>query len=109
MRTSIFRAALRVMLAALTTSSAVAGVRGRPINLRSPAPASHCPAQSSSGDTAVDTNPVPIMMPVAAQPMMTMYCSGVEAGMYHFPYYSYRRPWYYPGQPSFQRSTDYVW
>ncbi len=38
-----------------------------------------------------------------------LYRSGAEAGQYHFPYYSYRRPWYFPGQPSFQRSTDYVW
>lgn len=37
------------------------------------------------------------------------YRSGAEAGMYHFPYYSYRRPWYFPGQPSFHRSTDLVW
>lgn len=38
-----------------------------------------------------------------------LYRTGAEAGQYHFPYYSYRRPWYYPGQPSFHRSTDYVW
>lgn len=38
-----------------------------------------------------------------------LYRSGAEAGQYHFPYYSYRRPWYFPGQPSFHRSTDYVW
>ena len=38
-----------------------------------------------------------------------LYRSGAEAGQYHFPYYSYRRPWYFPGQPSFQRSTDNVW
>ncbi len=38
-----------------------------------------------------------------------LYRSGAEAGQFHFPYYSYRRPWYFPGQPSFQRSTDYVW
>lgn len=37
------------------------------------------------------------------------YRSGAEAGMYHFPYYSYRRPWYFPGQPSFHRDTDLVW
>lgn len=38
-----------------------------------------------------------------------LYRSGAEAGQFHFPYYSYRRPWYFPGQPSFQRSTDHVW
>ncbi len=38
-----------------------------------------------------------------------LYRSGAEVGQNHFPYYSYRRPWYFPGQPSFQRSTDYVW
>ncbi len=37
------------------------------------------------------------------------YRSGAEAGMHHFPYYSYRRPWYFPGQPSFHRDTDLVW
>jgi hypothetical protein len=38
-----------------------------------------------------------------------LYRTGAEVGQYHFPYYSYRRPWYFPGQPSFHRSTDYVW
>ncbi len=38
-----------------------------------------------------------------------LYRSGAEVGMNHYPYYSYRRPWYFPGQPSFHRSTDYVW
>lgn len=38
-----------------------------------------------------------------------LYRSGAEMGQNHFPYYSYRRPWYFPGQPSFHRSTDYVW
>ena len=38
-----------------------------------------------------------------------LYRSGAEVGQNHFPYYSYRRPWYFPGQPSFHRSTDYVW
>lgn len=38
-----------------------------------------------------------------------LYRTGAEMGQYHFPYYSYRRPWYFPGQPSFHRSTDYVW
>ena len=37
------------------------------------------------------------------------YRGGAEAGMHHFPYYSYRRPWYFPGQPSFHRSTDLIW
>src|SRR6185436_7055771 len=26
-----------------------------------------------------------------------LYRSGAEAGQFHFPYYSYRRPWYFPG------------
>lgn len=38
-----------------------------------------------------------------------LYRSGAESGMNHYPYYSYRRPWYFPGQPSFHRNTDYVW
>ena len=37
------------------------------------------------------------------------YRGGAEAGMHHFPYYNYRRPWYFPGQPSFLRSTDLIW
>ena len=37
------------------------------------------------------------------------YRGGAEAGMHHFPYYSYRRPWYFPSQPSFHRSTDLIW
>lgn len=38
-----------------------------------------------------------------------LYRTGAEAGQNHYPYYSYRRPWFFPGQPSFHRSTDYVW
>jgi len=30
-------------------------------------------------------------------------------GHYRFPYYSYRRPWYTPGLPVFNRNTDLVW
>ncbi|MDB5387469.1 MAG: hypothetical protein JWM11_3115 [Planctomycetaceae bacterium] len=32
-----------------------------------------------------------------------------EAGHYRFPYYSYRRPWYYPGHPSYNRDTNIPW
>ena len=32
-----------------------------------------------------------------------------EGGHYRFPYYSYRRPWYYPGPPVYNRNTDLVW
>jgi hypothetical protein len=32
-----------------------------------------------------------------------------EHGHYRFPYYSYRRPWYYPGQPVFNRDTNFAW
>ena len=38
-----------------------------------------------------------------------LYRGGAEAGQFHYPYYSYRRPWYFPGQPSFHRDTDLVW
>ena len=30
-------------------------------------------------------------------------------GHYRFPYYSYRRPWYFPGPPVFNRNTGLVW
>jgi len=36
------------------------------------------------------------------------YRSG-EHGHYRFPYYSYRRPWYYPGQPVYNRDTNLPW
>jgi len=36
------------------------------------------------------------------------YRSG-EYGHYRFPYYSYRRPWYYPGQPVYNRDTNLPW
>ncbi len=32
-----------------------------------------------------------------------------EAGHYSFPYYSYRRPWYFPGHPSYNRDTNIPW
>ena len=32
-----------------------------------------------------------------------------EHGHFRFPYYSYRRPWYYPGQPVFNRDTNFAW
>lgn len=32
-----------------------------------------------------------------------------EHGHFRFPYYSYRRPWYYPGQPIFNRDTNFAW
>lgn len=28
---------------------------------------------------------------------------------YRFPYYSYRRPWYYPGHASYNRDTNFPW
>ena len=28
---------------------------------------------------------------------------------YRYPYYSYRRPWYHPGHPSYNRDTNYPW
>ena len=35
--------------------------------------------------------------------------SSQGAGHYRFPYYSYRRPWYFPGPRVFNRNTDLVW
>ncbi len=32
-----------------------------------------------------------------------------DFGHYRFPYYSYRRPWYFPGHPSFNRDTNLAW
>ena len=32
-----------------------------------------------------------------------------EHGHYRFPYYSYRRPWYHPGAPVFNRDTNFAW
>ena len=32
-----------------------------------------------------------------------------EAGHYRFPYFSYRRPWYFPGHPSYNRDTNIPW
>ena len=32
-----------------------------------------------------------------------------ESGHHRFPYYSYRRPWYFPGHPTFNRNTNFVW
>jgi len=37
------------------------------------------------------------------------YVSPYGAGHYRFPYYSYRRPWYTPGPPVFNRNTGVVW
>ncbi|MEQ8635506.1 hypothetical protein [Gimesia maris] len=32
-----------------------------------------------------------------------------EYGHYRFPSYSYRRPWYNPGAPTYNRDTNYRW
>ncbi len=32
-----------------------------------------------------------------------------DYGYNRFPYYSYRRPWYFPGHPSYNRDTNYPW
>ncbi len=199
MRVFSLRTLLCLTLAALVSSTALAGVRGKAAKPQEPAQAGRRIAQNSSDYDGVNSRPVPLpadanitnerviheravdpantissdpsaapsalrstavytqtpmMMsaPMMAQPVMQMsapmimsmpmqagqgcyacggggqvglspanaaiydqafgpglYRSGAEAGQYHFPYYSYRRPWYFPGQPSFQRSTDYVW
>ncbi len=39
-----------------------------------------------------------------------MFNARGEAGHVRYPYYSYRRPWYYPGQPSFNVTIPgHVW
>ena len=37
------------------------------------------------------------------------YYRNHEHGHYRFPYYSYRRPWYYPGHPVYNRDTNFAW
>ncbi|MBC7815744.1 MAG: hypothetical protein IAG10_02470 [Planctomycetaceae bacterium] len=201
LRTVPLRTVLCLTLAALATSTAFAGVRGKSTKPNQPAPTGRRLAQSDSDYIGVNSQPVPLppdvnitnerviheravnpaatlgsdpncdpaalrsttayapmpmmmVMPMMAQPVMQMqppmpmsmpmpmmagpscstcggggyaglspeasaaynqafgpglYRTGAEVGQYHYPYYSYRRPWYFPGQPSFHRSTDYVW
>ena len=191
MRASLlFQTAFCLTLATAFASTAEAGVRGKPVSVKAPAPSvahkrvaqatneystvkpvplpadpvhsetvinetivsetaadvghsnCHCGPTVAKAPTNTNTVFVPMPMMVQQQPvmhvMMTPPCAtcgggmsggmnpaataaygqafpngfyrgGAEAGMYHFPYYSYRRPWYYPGQPSFHRSTDNVW
>ncbi len=195
MRASLlFQTAFCLTLATAFASTAEAGVRGKPVSVKAPAPSvahkrvaqatneystvkpvplpadpvhsetvinetivsetaadvghSNCHCGPTVAKAHTNTNtvfvPMPMMMPMMVQQqpvmhvMMTPPCAtcgggmsggmnpaataaygqafpngfyrgGAEAGMYHFPYYSYRRPWYYPGQPSFHRSTDNVW
>ena len=203
MRVFSLRTVLCLTLAALTASTAFAGVRGKATKPLESAPVGRRIAQSDPGSSGVNGHPVPIpadvnatnerviqervvnpastlrsdpgcepaavrpaavytpnsnatyapmpmmmVMPMIAQPVVQiatpvpmlpgpscsacgpggqaglspaaaaaydqafgpgLYRSGAEMGQNHFPYYSYRRPWYFPGQPSFHRSTDYVW
>jgi hypothetical protein len=37
------------------------------------------------------------------------YYRANEYGHHRFPYYSYRRPWYFPGHTSYNRDTNYPW
>lgn len=37
------------------------------------------------------------------------YYRNQEAGHYRFPWFSYRRPWYFPGHPSYNRDTNAPW
>jgi len=37
------------------------------------------------------------------------YYRYAEHGHFRFPYYSYRRPWYFPGAPVFNRDTNFAW
>jgi hypothetical protein len=37
------------------------------------------------------------------------YYRYAEHGHFRFPYYSYRRPWYHPGPPVFNRDTNFAW
>lgn len=37
------------------------------------------------------------------------YYRRAEHGHFRFPYYNYRAPWYYPGQPVFNRDTNFAW
>lgn len=191
MRVFSLRTALCLTLLTLATTTAFAGVRGKPTKLKEPFAGNARVAQNDAGysvnavpvpadvhvtnervlqetkvnsvmpsgdPNCVTTAPMParnnyVAMPMMVMPMMAptmqpmpmqpmpmmpapgcpncggmsgglspaaaaayeqafgpgLYRTGAEVGQYHFPYYSYRRPWYFPGQPSFHRSTDYVW
>ncbi len=37
------------------------------------------------------------------------YHRNTVQGHYRFPYYSYRRPWYFQGPPSYNRDTNLAW
>lgn len=37
------------------------------------------------------------------------YYRYAERGHFRFPYYNYRRPWYFQGPPSFNRDTNFAW
>lgn len=39
----------------------------------------------------------------------TGYYRANEYGHHRFPYYSYRRPWYFPGHTSYNRDTNLPW
>ncbi|MEX1228600.1 MAG: hypothetical protein WEB58_00070 [Planctomycetaceae bacterium] len=53
------------------------------------------------------------IVPAGADPYNFHFGDGLHrsgvSGHYRFPYYSYRRPWYYPGDASFQRNTQFPW
>jgi hypothetical protein len=49
----------------------------------------------------------------AADPYITQFSAGfyreAEYGHFRFPHYSYRRPWYFPGPPTYVRDTNVRW
>lgn len=57
--------------------------------------------------------PSMIYVPTYADAYTTHFGPGFyrygESGHYRFPYYSYRRPWYFPGHPTFNRNTNLTW
>jgi hypothetical protein len=65
------------------------------------------PGYAGSGQTAA----LPGMLP--GNPYLYHFGPGFyryqEAGHYRFPYYSYRRPWYFVGHPSYNRDTNIPW
>jgi hypothetical protein len=51
--------------------------------------------------------------PIAIDPYTYHFGPGFHRhyhyGHYRFPYYSYRRPWYFPGHPVYNADTNFAW
>ncbi|NOX56980.1 MAG: hypothetical protein GXP27_21575 [Planctomycetes bacterium] len=77
-------------------------------------PAYGVPVYLAPGDCCLPYYYIPmIYSPVYVDAYTFHFGPGVPGaygpGHYRFPYYSYRRPWYFPGPPVFNRNTGLVW